>query len=81
MASAQEIANVASVVNQNALGWYSTITGKPIQSGAPSSWMQSAIGTDLRGGPTVLGQTASPLSVIALVAIIVLGGVLIVRKL
>ena len=81
MASAQEVANVAGIVNQSALGWYSTITGKPIQSGVPSSWLQSAVGADFRGGPTAIGQTAAPLSLIIVVALVVLGGVLVVRKL
>lgn len=66
--------------NQAAMGWYSTVTQKPVQTGQPGSAMRNVFGADLSAGPTLVGQTASPLSVVLVLAIVVTGVVLLVRK-
>jgi len=76
----QEIADLISVGNQSALQWYSTVAQKPVATGMPSSTMRNVFGTDFSGGPTVLGQTASPIGLILIVAIVVVGVVLVTRK-
>jgi len=73
-------ADVVGVANQSALQWYSTVTQKPVAPGAPGSMMQNVFGTDFRGGPTVLGQTASPIGVVLVIAVVVVGLVLIARR-
>lgn len=76
----QGLANLISVGNQSALQWYSTVTQKPVATGAPNSMMQNVFGTDLRGGPTLLGQTASPVGLVLVIAIVVIGVVLVAKR-
>lgn len=76
----EQWANTVGVLNQSALGWYATITNKPIASGAPDSLMRRTLGTDLSGGPTPLGQSVSPVGIIVLAGILVAGVVLLVRR-
>lgn len=76
----EEWANVISVANQGALSWYGTLSGRPIQSGQPRSLMSDIVGTDLRGGPTPLGQSLSSVPVVLIVGLVVAGLVLVVRR-
>jgi hypothetical protein len=72
--------DVALVVNQALLQWYSTATQKPIAPGTPPSVMRGVFGTDFGGGPTILGQTAGTLGPLLLVGIVVVGVVLVARR-
>lgn len=74
------LADVIGVANQSALQWYATVTQKPVQTGAPSSTLRNVFGADFAGGPTVLGQTTSPIGIVLIIAVVVLGVVLIARK-
>jgi len=74
------IADLVSVGNQAALQWYSTVTQKPVQTGTPRSTMQNVFGADLSGGATMLGKTTSPIGIILVIAIVVVGVVLVARK-
>lgn len=76
----KQLADVIGVANQSALQWYSTVTQKPVATGGPGSMMQNVFGTDFRGGPTVIGQTASPIGLVLVIAIVVVGAVLIARR-
>ena len=80
MATSQNIADIIGVANQSALQWYSTVTQKPVATGAPGSMMQNVFGTDFRGGPTVIGQTASPIAIVLVIAVVVVGVVLVARR-
>ena len=74
------VADLVQVGSQAALQWYSTVTQKPVRPGAPTSAMQNVFGTDLRGGPTTLGQTASPIGVVLVIAIIAVVVVLVAKR-
>lgn len=72
-------AETVAVMNQGALQWYATVTQKPIQSGLPPSVMRNVLGTDLSGGPTALGQTASSLLPVLILGVLVFGVVMLKR--
>jgi hypothetical protein len=72
--------NFWTVANASALQWFSTATGKPIQTGAPRTAMGDVFGTDFSGGPTVEGRTFGAIGPILVLAIIAGAVVLIVRR-
>lgn len=78
--SPAQVADLVSVGNQAVLQWYATTHHTTVQSGAPTSMMQNVFGADLRGGPTVLGQTASPVGVVLVIALVVVAVVLVARR-
>lgn len=73
-------ADVLAVGNQAALQWYATATGKPVQSGQPTSTMRNVFGTDLGGGPTILGQTGASLGSLLVIVAVVIAIVVIARR-
>lgn len=73
-------AAIINAANTTALTWYSTVTQKPIQSGAPPTVMRNVFGTDFGGGPTIEGQTFGALGPILVLAIVVGGVVLLVKR-
>lgn len=73
--------DVIGMASQSALQWYSTVTQKPVQSGRPPSLMGNVFGSDLGSGSgTTFGTAASPVASLLVVAVIVVGIVLLVRR-
>jgi hypothetical protein len=73
--------DVIGMASQSALQWYSTVTQKPVQSGRPGSLMGNVFGADLGSGSgTTIGVAASPIASLLVVAVIVVGVVLIIKR-